>query len=184
MMVAVLCYYWLHWWHLVSWDELGTGSHGKDCWFSCFWIYITCVLIRFSCVWPHGLEPARLFSLWDFPGKNTGVGCHFLLQGIFLTQGSNQQLLHLLHWQAGSLPRVPPGWSVNHSLRSDFCKPTDCSLPGSSVHGVPQARILESLAIPFSRGSSWPKDRTQVSCIAARFFTIWTTGKHHLEGPQ
>ena len=38
---------------------------------------------------------------WDSPGKNTGVGCHFLLQGIFLTQGSN---LHLLHWQAGSLP--------------------------------------------------------------------------------
>ena len=38
---------------------------------------------------------------WDFPDKNTGMGCHLLLQGIFLTQGSN---LHLLHWQAGSLP--------------------------------------------------------------------------------
>ena len=40
----------------------------------------------------------------DFPGKNTGVGCHFLLQGIFLTQGSNLNLLHLLRWQADSLP--------------------------------------------------------------------------------
>ena len=40
----------------------------------------------------------------DSLGKNTGVGCHFLLQGIFLTQGSNLSLLHLLHWQAGSLP--------------------------------------------------------------------------------
>ena len=40
----------------------------------------------------------------DSPGKYTGVGCHFLLQGIFLTQGSNPPLLHLLHWQAGSLP--------------------------------------------------------------------------------
>ena len=40
----------------------------------------------------------------DFPGKNTGVGCHFLLQGIFPTQGSNPSFLCLLHWQAGSLP--------------------------------------------------------------------------------
>ena len=44
-----------------------------------------------------------------FPGKNTGVGCHDLLQGIFQTQGSNLHLLHLLHWQAGSLPLAPPG---------------------------------------------------------------------------
>ena len=42
----------------------------------------------------HGLQPARLLCLWDSPGKNTGVGCHLLLQGIFLTQGSNPQLLH------------------------------------------------------------------------------------------
>ena len=44
-----------------------------------------------------------------FPGKNNGVGCHALLQGIFLTEGSNLNLLHLLHWQAGSLPLTPPG---------------------------------------------------------------------------
>ena len=43
---------------------------------------------------PHGLEPARLLCPWDSPGKNTAVGCHFLLQGIFLTQGSNPGLLH------------------------------------------------------------------------------------------
>ena len=43
-------------------------------------------------------------SLWDSPGKNTGVGCHFLLQGIFLTQGLNPCLLHLLHWQENSSP--------------------------------------------------------------------------------
>ena len=53
-----------------------------------------------SPVQPHGLQPARLLCPWDFPGKNTGVGCHFLLQGIFLTQGSNP---HLLHWQADSV---------------------------------------------------------------------------------
>ena len=56
---------------------------------------------------PHGLQPARLLSLWDFPGKNTRVGCHFLLQGIFLTQGFNLCLLHcrwiLYHWATGVL---------------------------------------------------------------------------------
>ena len=47
------------------------------------------------------------YSLWDSPGKNTGMGCHPLFQGIFPTQGSNLSLLHLLHWQAGSLQLAP-----------------------------------------------------------------------------
>ena len=51
----------------------------------------------------------------------------------------------------------------------------DCSLPGSSVHGIFQARVLEWVAISFSRGSSQPRDQTQVSCIAGRHFTIWAT---------
>ena len=51
-------------------------------------------------LWHHGLWPAKLLCLWDIPGKNTGVGCHFLLQGIFLTQGLN---LYFLHWQTDSL---------------------------------------------------------------------------------
>ena len=46
---------------------------------------------------PHGLQPARLLCSWDFPGKNTGVGCHALLQGLFLTQELNPCLLCLLH---------------------------------------------------------------------------------------
>ena len=53
-----------------------------------------------------------------------------------------------------------------------FCNPTDCSPPGSSVHGILQARILEWRAIPFSRGSSPHRDQTQVSCSTGRFFTI------------
>ena len=56
-----------------------------------------------------------------------------------------------------------------------LCDPMDCSLLGSSVHGILQARILEWVAIPFSRGSSQPKDWTQVSCFASRLFTIWAT---------
>ena len=46
-----------------------------------------------------------------------------------------------------------------------LCDPTDCSPPGSSVHGILQARTLEWVSIPFSRGSSWPRDQTGVSCI-------------------
>ena len=53
-----------------------------------------------------------------------------------------------------------------------FCDPMDCSLPGYSVHGIFQARVLEWLAISFSRGSSQPRDRTLLSCIAGRCFTI------------
>ena len=51
----------------------------------------------------------------------------------------------------------------------------DCSPPGSSIHGILQGRILEWVAISFSRGSSQPRDRTQVSCIAGRRFNLWAT---------
>ena len=51
--------------------------------YDCVWV---CSVVSKS-LGPHGLEPTRLLSPWDFPGKSTGVGCHFLLQGIFLTQG-------------------------------------------------------------------------------------------------
>ena len=61
-----------------------------------------------------------------------------------------------------------------------LCDPMDHSLPVSSVHGILQARILEWVAIAFSRGSSWPRDQTQVSCIAGRFFTIWAARERHL----
>ena len=58
-----------------------------------------------------------------------------------------------------------------------LCDPMDCSPAGSSVHGILQARILEWVAIPFSRGSSWLRYQTLGSCIAGRFFTIWATGE-------
>ena len=63
-----------------------------------------------------------------------------------------------------------------------LCDPMDCNPPGSSVHGILQARILEWVAIPFSRGSSRPGDRTWVSCIAGRFFTITPSGRPGRQG--
>ena len=71
-------------------------------------------------VWPHRWKPARLPHSWDSPGKNTGVGCHFLLQWVEVK--SEREV-------AQSCPTL-----------SD---PMDCSLPGSSIHGIFQARVLE-----------------------------------------
>ena len=76
---------------------------------------------------PHRRQPTRLPRPWDSPGKNTGVGCHFLLQ--FMKGKSESEVSH-------SCPTL-----------SD---PMDCSLPGSSIHGILQARVLEWGAIAFS----------------------------------
>ena len=58
-----------------------------------------------------------------------------------------------------------------------LCNPMECSLPDSSVHGISQARVLEWVVISFSRESSWPRDRTHISCLAGRFFTTESPGK-------
>ena len=60
-----------------------------------------------------------------------------------------------------------------------LCNPMNYSPPDCSVHGVIQARMLQWVAIPFSRGSSWPGGGTQVSRVAGRFFTIWATREAH-----
>ena len=72
-------------------------------WEACSALGVHACLIAKSCsvlLRPHGLKPTRLLCPWNFPGKNMGVGCHFLLQGVLLTHGLN---LCLLHWQAASL---------------------------------------------------------------------------------
>ena len=79
--------------------------------------YANCCLL-FSRVWIFAtswLQPASFLCPWDSPGKNTGVGCHFLLQGIFPTQGLN---LCLLHWQKVSLP-------LSHQGNLDYVNSTD-----------------------------------------------------------
>ena len=88
-------------------------------------------------------------------------------------------LVHLSHinFLSGSLPWyfLPDENLVSQSCRT-LCDPMNyCSLPSSSVHGILQGRILEWIAISFSRGSSQRRDGTQVSCIAGGFFTNWTT---------
>ena len=82
--------------------------------FCCLCMYVcVCMLRHFSCVWLFvtlwTIYPARLLCPWESPGKNTRVGFHALLLGIFPTQGSNPHLLPLLHWRTGSWPLAPPG---------------------------------------------------------------------------
>ena len=89
-----------------------------------------------SSVRPHRWWPTRLPHPWDSPGKNTGVGCHFLLQCMKVKSESEV---------AQSCPTL-----------SD---PMDCSLPGSSIHGIFQARVLEWGAITFSVLEGWVEEK-------------------------
>ena len=98
---------------------------------------------------------------------------------------SNSVMRQTEAWTLKSNSMRPNTWLATHKLHEvkvlvvqlclTLCDPMDCSLPGSSVHGILQARILEYVAIPFCKGSSQPRDQTQVSCIASGFFTIWAT---------
>ena len=98
-----------------------------------FHLFSTTMLLLLSClsisdsVWPQRQQPTRLLCPWDSPGKNTGMGCHFLLQCMKLK--SEREV-------AQSCPT--------------FSDPIDCSQPGSSVYGIFQARGLEWVAIAFS----------------------------------
>ena len=115
---------------------------------------------------PKDCSPPGFSVHGDSPGKNTGVGCHALLQGIFLTPGIELNLLHLLHWQVGSLSRAPTGKPnfcvlcfVDQSGLT-LCSSMDYSLPGFSVHGDSSGK---NTAVGCSGGSSQPRDPTQIS---------------------
>ena len=121
----------------------------------------------------------RLLSPWDYPGKNTGAGCYFLLEGIFPTQGFNP---HHLHWQVDSLPLSHLGSPSNQGSPYNACccgtsVVSDSvwvrSPPGSPVPGMLQARILEWVAISFSnawKGKVKGKSLSRVRLVA----TPWT----------
>ena len=74
--------------------------------------------------------------------------------------------------ESNVLKKVKNESKVNQ-LHPTLCDPMDWSLPGSSIQGIFQARVLEWGAIAFSRGSAWPRDRTWVLHIAGRLFAIW-----------
>ena len=85
-----------------------------------------------------------------------------------------QGLMVPIHWGAEKFKVLLVAQSC-----STLCNPMDCSPPGSTVHGISQARILEWVAVSSSKGSSWPRNCTWVSCIVGRFFTEWATREAH-----
>ena len=86
-------------------------------------------------------------------------------------------------WESVNFVSLIKMWMRMHVAQScpTLCDPVDCSLPGFSVHGILQARILEWVTISFSRGSSQPRDWTQVSCIGGRCFNLWATREAHTQ---
>ena len=106
----------------------------------------------FHCWWECKLKQPLWKTVWRFLEK----------LGIMLLNESAVPLLNIY-----------PEKSEVKSL--SLCNPMDCSLPGFSIHGILQAKVLEWVAIDFSRGSSRLRDRTQVSCFASRPFTLWAT---------
>ena len=97
-----------------------------------------------SCLWPHGLKTTRLLCQWNSPGKNTGTGCHFLFQAIFLTQRSNLGLFCLPHWQADSLPLLNLG-SLRGSCSVTQSCPTLCDPMAWSPKASLSFTIFQSL---------------------------------------
>ena len=139
---------------------------------------------------PHRLQLTRLPHPWDSPGKNTGMGCHFLLQCMKVK--SEREVAQSCPTLSDPMDYSLPGSSAHGIFQArvlewgaiafsgliaqscpNLCDPMDCSLPSS--RGILQRRILKWVVISFSRGSSWPRDRIGVPHIAGRFCTVWTT---------
>ena len=84
------------------------------------------------------------------------------------------------YWSIFALQYCVSFWKVIVTLSCQtLCNPLNCSPSDSSVHGILQMRILEWIAIHFSRGPSWPRARTQVSCFVGGFITVWATSEAH-----
>ena len=94
-----------------AWRETGRGQLSQVI------VTVLCSVVSDS-LQPPGLQPTRPLCPWDSPGKNTGVGCHALLQSIFPTQGWNSSLIHLLHWRAGSLLMSTWEAQMSHGQKS------------------------------------------------------------------
>ena len=135
--------------------------------------------------WPPGLVQSEPH---DYKGPSGGIFVPSIWAPTVLlsSAGTLGLLLCEMGWWEDPLPKAPVMMKVTHvyvlfaQLCLTHCDPMDCSLPGSSVHGIFQPRILEWVVISFSRASSQPRDQTHiscVSCIAGRFFTPWDMGE-------
>ena len=126
---------WASWgWGRVSWGQVRQDPKVtlKSYTFFCSksnWRYVLSCVWLFATLWTVA---TRLFCPWNFLGKNSGLGCHFLLQGLFPTQRSN---LHLLHWQMDSFPLAPPADTEDMGLNLTFQKPSFWLLDERRIRG-------------------------------------------------
>ena len=112
---------------------------------------------------------ARNISVWAW----NKAWSRLFMASLFVVWRNKSNLLISRGWLRRSWSMHRMEYHVRESLSHvRLCDHMDCGLPGSSAHGILQARILERVAMPFSRGSSWPRNQTWVFCIAGRFFTI------------
>ena len=111
----------------------------------------------------HGIFQARILEVGDISSSRVSSQPRDWTHISWISFIGRQ---NLYHWATSEAQ------GVSRSVMSN-----SCSLPGSSVHGISQAIILEWVAVSFSRGSSQARDQTWVPCIVGRFFTIWATGK-------
>ena len=128
-----------------------------------YWVSISKELLKFRQPdwYQNSHDIILLYPLWKRK-KHTHTHGYTAMQFLFYCRNSPPYGLFLV---AQSCPTL--------------CDPMDCSPPASSVRGILQARILAWVAMSSSRASSQPRDGTQVSCIAGRFFTIWVIGEAH-----
>ena len=147
-------------------------------------IILMCVYAKLlqSCltVQPYGLQPAGLLCPWDSPGKNTGMGCHALLQWIFPTQGLNPRLSCLLHWQAGTLPPPPPGkflhgTPMKKSQQSQIRTPTSTLGSKASYRKKPETTKAWEDMSPRHRFLRWKPGKRQ-----GTQHTSFSNSKKHL----
>ena len=123
--------------------------------------FITCIFLEI-CLWASWSE---FYICWE-----TVLSTFFHL--LSFSQTRKAWYKSLIHLKANN------SWESESEVVQScptLCDPMDCSLPGSSVHGILQARVLEWVDIFFSRGSSWPRDGTQVSRIPGIRFNLWAT---------
>ena len=125
-------------------------------------------LILLKVAWGPPLFLALVFAIYSF--QNSVLHLSIIIFGLIF-----KKIFKWKHkWNESVIVMKMKVLVVQSCLM--LCDAIDCSPPGSSVHEILQAGILGCVAIPFSRGSSWPRDQTWVFCIASRFFfTIWTT---------
>ena len=125
-------------------------------------------------------------TLWVlfWPSLDWVMPTHVSEGGPSLLHQLNQMLVASINTDTPECVKVERQKSISRhkcvlviQLCPTLCFPLDCNLQGSSIHGILQGRRLERVAIPFSRGSSWLRDQTQVSCVADRLLTNWATRK-------